>query len=199
MIEPESIRFYFSFRSPYAWIAAERWGHELGDLATPVERIAMFPTAATYPNDPALVPNKLRYIGRDVKRLTREYGLPLKFPAGLETDWAKAHAAYCGADELGRGERFMLEMFRARFSRGLDIGLNEVIADAAERCELDAKSVLSASIDPQLRDRVTESFRLGQEVDGIFGVPSFVYRKELFWGHDRMRQLRSAITATQTK
>jgi 2-hydroxychromene-2-carboxylate isomerase len=34
-----SIRFYFSFRSPYAWLAAERLESELGDLAVSIDRI----------------------------------------------------------------------------------------------------------------------------------------------------------------
>jgi hypothetical protein len=31
-----SIRFYFSFRSPYAWLAAERLESELGGLGVPI-------------------------------------------------------------------------------------------------------------------------------------------------------------------
>ena len=39
-----SIRFYFSFRSPYAWLAAERLEPELGGLGVPIERIPVYPT-----------------------------------------------------------------------------------------------------------------------------------------------------------
>lgn len=41
--ERRAIRFYFSFRSPYAWLAAERLESELGGLGVPIERLPIFP------------------------------------------------------------------------------------------------------------------------------------------------------------
>jgi len=35
----DAIRFYFSFRSPYAWIATERAEDERADLGVEVERV----------------------------------------------------------------------------------------------------------------------------------------------------------------
>ena len=54
----QSIRFYFSFRSPYAWLAAELLESELGDLGVPIARIPIFPTPENFPNDPSVMPNK---------------------------------------------------------------------------------------------------------------------------------------------
>ena len=54
-----SIRFYFSFRSPYAWLAAERLEPELGGLGVPIERIPVYPTPGLFPNDPAAMPTKI--------------------------------------------------------------------------------------------------------------------------------------------
>src|SRR5689334_23204799 len=101
------IRFYFSFRSPYAWLAAERLELELAGLDYEVELIPLFPTAETFPNDPVRVPNKLRYLMVDTMRLAREYGLTVRFGAAIDNDWAKAHAAFLGAAQQGAGFRFM--------------------------------------------------------------------------------------------
>ncbi len=56
--DQQSIRFYFSFRSPYAWLAAERLEAELGDLGVPIERLPIYPTPAVFPNDPAAMPDR---------------------------------------------------------------------------------------------------------------------------------------------
>jgi 2-hydroxychromene-2-carboxylate isomerase len=193
----EIVRFYFSFRSPYAWFAAERWHAVFGDLkpALPVERVPFFPTLETFPNDPTLLPAKFAYVVQDVRRHAREYGLAITAPCSLDTDWARAHAAYLGvcAAEPERAEAFMLEMFRSRFSRGLDVALPEVIADAAERAGADARGANEAGLSPDLQAQVARNFAEGQARDGIFGAPSFVYRSELFWGHDRMHHLRRAV------
>ncbi len=189
------VRFYFSFRSPYAWFAAERWSVELGD--TRAERVPFFPTPATFPNDPTRFPAKYAYVIRDVGRLAHAYGLPLTRPHSLDTDWESAHAAFLGvqASLPERAEAFMLEMFRSRFSRGLDVGDIEVIADAARRASVDPAVAVGGADSPALRAEVADSLRRGQERDGIFGAPSFVYRDELFWGHDRMPHLRARIQA----
>jgi 2-hydroxychromene-2-carboxylate isomerase len=193
MDNAHAIRFYFSFRSPYAWLAAERIERELADFTLELELVPLFPTPETFPNDPVLLPNKVRYMLQDVVRLAKEYELPLRFGAALEADWPKAHAAFLGAQELGAGRRFMLEMFRARFGRACDLGSNEVIAEVATRCELPAERLLAAAHSPSLQLLVSEAFLRGQQRDGIFGVPSFVYRNQLFWGHDRLGSLRRAL------
>ena len=191
----QTVRFYFSFRSPYAWLAAERWQTELGALDPVVERIPFYPTPETFPNDPSRHPAKLRYIVQDLGRLAREFGLTLRPPPALDTDWERAHAAYLGVQEAApqRAEAFMLEMFRARFSRGQDVALANVIGEAAERAGADPGLANEAAASPALQEQVKESFVQGQQRDGIFGAPSFAYSGQLFWGHDRMHHLRRAL------
>jgi 2-hydroxychromene-2-carboxylate isomerase len=191
----QTVRFYFSFRSPYAWIAAERWHIELGDLSPRVERIPFYPTPETFPNDPVRVPAKLKFVVQDMLRLARDFQLAVRPPAALDTDWRRAHAAYLGvaASEPSRAHAFMLEMFRARFSRGLDVALPDVIVGAATRAGVDARVADEAAASQRLQDEVSGNFELGQRRDGIFGAPSFVYREQLYWGHDRMHHLRRAL------
>jgi 2-hydroxychromene-2-carboxylate isomerase len=191
----QTVRFYFSFRSPYAWFAAERWHAELGDLRPAVQRIPFFPTRETFPNDPTLVPNKFTYVIQDMVRIARDFQLSLKPPPALDTDWARAHAAYLGVEreQPERAEAFMLEMFRARFSLGLDVALPEVIAGAAARAGVAEDIAHQGAASPELQREVAGSFERGQRTDRIFGAPSFVLGDQLFWGHDRMHHLRRAL------
>ncbi len=117
-----SVRFYFSFRSPYAWLAAERLDAELGGLGIPIEHVPIYPTPETFPNDPSLLPNKQAYLIQDIPRLAREQGLKVRFPSSSDTDWALSHAAFLGAKRHGAGQRFMVAAFRKRFCEGLDLG-----------------------------------------------------------------------------
>ncbi len=188
-----SIRFYFSFRSPYAWFAAERLEAELGDLGVPIERIPIYPTPELFPNDPAAMPEKVAYLVQDVRRLARERGLTVRFPSGLDPDWSLSHAAFLGAQRQGAGHRFMLEAFRKRFGEGLDLGKDDVIADTARQAGLDPETILAAAHSDELRAEASEGWKRGRERDGIFGVPSFVCAGKLYWGQDRMHFLRNAV------
>jgi len=191
--DPHTIRFYFSFRSPYAWIAAERLDEELGDLGVPIERIPIFPTAGQFPNDPSAMPDKLAYMLQDVPRLARAYGLKVRFPSATGTDWALPHAAFLGAESRGAGQRFMVEVFRRRFGEGLDVGRDDVVADAARTADLDPEPIIAAGHDEGLRAHVSNGWRRAAESDRVFGVPSFVYAGRLYWGQDRMHFLRAAV------
>lgn len=188
-----SIRFYFSFRSPYAWLAAERLEPELGDLGVPIERIPTYPTSGLFPKDPAAMPAKVAYIAQDIARLVRQHGLTVQFPPAGDPDWSLSHAAFLGAQQQGAGHQLMLELFRKRFCEGLDLGEDGVIADAAERAGLDRDTILTAAHSDTLRSEASDGFRLGIARDGIFGVPSFVYAGKLYWGQDRMHFLRDAV------
>ena len=188
-----AIRFYFSFRSPYAWLAAERLDSELGELGIPIERIPIFPSPETFPNDPSALPDKQAYLIQDIPRLAREQGLRVRFPAAGDTDWALSHAAFLGAQRHGTGQRFMVEVFRKRFCEGLDVGEDEVIADAARKAELQVDVILSAAHSEELRAEVSAGWRRAVERDRIFGVPSFVYAGRLYWGQDRMHFVRNAV------
>jgi 2-hydroxychromene-2-carboxylate isomerase len=190
---PHSIRFYFSFRSPYAWFAAERIDQELSGFELQLELVPIYPTEQTFPNDPVRNPNKLRYAALDSVRLAAEYGLPVAFGCAIDTDWVRPHAAFLGAQELGAGREFMLEMFRARFSLARDLARDEVIAEAAERCRLPAQRVIDAANSSSLRQVAADGWATAQQRDGLFGVPSFVYEGQLFWGHDRLGSLRRAL------
>ena len=75
---PEALRFAFSIRSPYAWIAAKRILPEV-DSVRPVEWLPFFPLPE-FENFGNLLPTKVRYIIEDLIRLTDAYDLPLGRP-----------------------------------------------------------------------------------------------------------------------
>ena len=95
--------------------------------------------------------------------------------------------------------QFMLEAFRKRFCEGLDLGDDDVIADAAQRAGLDRGTILAAAHSDALRAEASNGFRRGIERDGIFGVPSFVYAGKLYWGQDRMHFLYAAVARKSTR
>ena len=73
----EQVTFYFSFRSPYAWLAYHRIVRAGASLPVEFVRVPVFPPP-DFPNDPAAVPAKLQYIAKDVARIAAAYGLSVR-------------------------------------------------------------------------------------------------------------------------
>jgi 2-hydroxychromene-2-carboxylate isomerase len=190
--DDETIRLYFSFRSPYSWLAVFRAPATLGPTGLSIEYIPVFPPP-DYPNDPARVPAKLEYIREDIDRQARAYGLLAAPLAKLDCEWVKPHAAFVYANDQGCGHAFALEVFAARFSRSQDIGDDTVIAECAKNAGLDPVATVAAQSERPLQERVVLGMIRGVHEDGIFGVPLFVYKGERFWGNDRIEWLLRSL------
>jgi 2-hydroxychromene-2-carboxylate isomerase len=187
----DEIVFYFSFRSPYAWLAYHRLERALGDLPVTVRRVPLPPPEA-FPNDPAAIPAKLRYLRADIERMAAAHGLPVRWPPTIDTAWARPHAAYLHAADQGAGDRFALAAYAARFSEGRDLGSDDTLRRVAAAADVDPAVALRAADDPALHERVTLGLFIAAG-EGVFGVPTFLYRGRCFWGNDRLEWLRRAV------
>ena len=183
----DTVRFYFSFRSPYAWLAFTRIDRALEGLPVKLERIPVFPPE-NFENDPAGVPVKLQYIKDDVERIAAAYGLPVRWPESRDTAWIRPHAAFLRAEDTGRGVAFGRALFAARFSEGRDAGDDGVMREAAARAGLEPEAIVKAADDPDVQQRVYAGM-MGGVQEGLFGVPFFIYRGTRFWGNDRLEWL----------
>lgn len=187
----DTVRFYWSFRSPYAWLAFHQAEPALSDLPVELEYLPFFPPP-DFPNDPAAVPSKLEYIIRhDIPRLAEAYGLPIQPPAELDVDWIRPHAMWVYASDRDKGLEFGKGVFAARFSRGQSL-TDAVLGSIAREVDLDPEKTVQSGDDADHQARVAQGLAQAQQ-DGVFGVPFFIYRGERFWGHDRLGWLVRAI------
>lgn len=183
---PSGVDFVFSFRSPYAWLAARSVIPKLpADLDVRWVPFFPLPTFENFATPP--IEAKFKYLIRDVIRLANHYGAPLTFPSRDDPDWAIPHAAFVEADDAGSGKAFALAVFDARWSRGEDVAERGVLASAAEAAGLDPQRIVAAAFDEAKRRAVRADVQRRFDEDGIFGVPTLLMpRGTRFWGHDRI-------------
>lgn len=181
----EAAQFVFSFRSPYAWIAA-RWVLPQLRSDFELEWRPFFPLPS-FSNFPPLLDAKVRYLARDVMRLVDHYGGEVRFPGVADPDWAIPHCAFREARERGRGPAFALAVFEARFGRGEDVSDETVLEKAAAEVGLDPAPIVAAGASPDGQAALVEQIQRDYDEDGIFGVPTIVLPRGIwFWGHDRI-------------
>ncbi|MBB1246698.1 DsbA family protein [Streptomyces durbertensis] len=195
-------RWYFSFRSPYSWMAYRDLVDVHKDVADRVDWLPFWePDEAATRELAALgvelpyVPmsrEKHLYILQDVRRLARERELPLVWPVDREPRWDVSHLAYLVAEELGAGREFVDHVYRARWELGEDISDPEVIARIGERLGLDRQRLAGACDDPDVRARGLEALNSLYR-DGVFGVPFFIDGYEKFWGVDRLPGFAASV------
>ena len=181
----DQYEFVFSFRSPFAWIAA----HQVMPMLDPsleVKWTAFFPLE-TFPNFEQPVPAKASHNVRDILRLVKAYGMKIGQPILEDPDWAIPHAAFEFAARKGKGVQLAMALFAERWSESADIATDPILARAGATVGLDPAEVVAASHDPTLHSELRDRIARDYEEREIFGVPMLITPKgKRFWGTDRI-------------
>lgn len=197
----DPVRFYFSFRSPFAGIAMHRVLHCPEFRDTPFELIPVWPEIifGGHMDNPSDNLFKLVYVFHDAARqadvagldsgylrsLSNRFVLPQdadyrSAKVGLQMApeaWEIPHGAFLHAQEQGCGREFAEAVFARRFGfhgdRVADVLNPEVLSSIAEQIGLDGDRAVAAHRAPAVVEAI-DGIRRRSERDGVFGVPFFV-------------------------
>jgi 2-hydroxychromene-2-carboxylate isomerase len=193
---------YFSFRSPYSYLAMARYRALQRDYDLAIELKPVWPLAVREPDFfERNHPNWLRYTVLDVMRLATFLGIPFAPPRpdpivqDITTRRIAADQPYIhrlvrlgqAAARAGRGFAFADEV--SQLIWGGTVGWNEGphLADAAARAGLDLAELDEAvAADAAALDAEIAANQAALEAAGHWGVPTLVFDGEPFFGQDRI-------------
>lgn len=187
----DKVQIYFSFRSPYSWLALYRINLLRETLPVKFELTPIFPPRG---KEKFMLSDqkKVKYIVKDVDRIATAYGLDMKWPEPFDTDWLAVHSAYIYAAEQGKGIPFCLAVYQARFIEGKDVGDELVMREISLACGLDADTLIEAQTKRQYKRTLLQGMASAGD-KGVFGVPYFLYGDSAYWGNDRLEWLLREI------
>jgi 2-hydroxychromene-2-carboxylate isomerase len=197
-----SIDVFWSFRSPYSYLATGRLVEMQARYDLEVKARPVLPLAVRTPEFFTQVnPLFPRYLVRDIVRVGEFRGIPIRWPrpdpvvmgpdGRYPLDQPYIHRLTrlgVAAEERGRGLPFLDEVSKTIWGGNVD-GWNEGahLADAAKRAGL-ALAELDAAIekDPQHHVDAIEANQQALEAAGHWGVPTMAFEGEPFFGQDRL-------------
>ncbi|MFQ5534742.1 MAG: 2-hydroxychromene-2-carboxylate isomerase [Sphingomonadales bacterium] len=198
-----SVDLYWSFRSPYSYLATGRLvrlarEYDVAINVRPVYPLAVRDDTFFQRVNPLFLP----YLLRDVMRLSQMQGIPIGLPdpdpivQDLTTGQVAKEQPYIfrltrlgvEAAQRGHGLAFIDEVSRIIWGgtvRGWD--KDDHLARAAERAGLNLAEMDAAiDSDPEKYDALIEKNRADLEHSGHWGVPTMVFDGEPFFGQDRI-------------
>lgn len=190
-MSPRTIGFYFSFRSPYSYLAAPR-AFALADAHPGVE-VAFHGVIPMAMRGQSVPRAKRLHTLRDTKREAQRLGMPF----GRVHDPIGDGAMRCllvaeHAVDAGLVRPFVLEASRAIWAQATDVSTDAGLSPVCERAGLDWAACEAAIEDPAMLARVqADTDRLGAL--GHWGVPVLVLDGELYWGQDRIEDVERAL------
>ncbi len=197
------VDLFWSFRSPYSYLALPKVMRLVAEFDLEVRARPVYPLAVRSPDffkrtDPLFA----SYVRRDSVRVAEREGIPFRFPRpdpivqdmktlaiAAEQPYIKRLTRLGAAAQLaGRGLALIDEVGRLLWSGGVD-NWNEgdLLAQAVQRAGFELAALEAAiAADPAPVDAAIEQNQRDQRAAGHWGVPTFVFRGEPFFGQDRI-------------
>lgn len=198
--------FYFSFRSPYSYLAMPMIERLQAEYDAAAQMRIVRPIAVRIPGffqkvNPLWPP----YLARDTKRIAEMNGIPYRWPRpdpivqDRETREVAAEQPYIMrvsrlgalAVERGKGFAFVRKASHMMWSGEVE-GWHEDgrLAACADAAGLDGAALeRDAAAEAARLDAVIAGNEVAQDNSGHWGVPLFVFEGEPFFGQDRIDQL----------
>jgi 2-hydroxychromene-2-carboxylate isomerase len=191
-----SVDFYFSFRSPYSYLAAE----DLFKMASQHQfDINIKPVLPMVMRGFKIPKIKRLYIVKDAKREALKTGVPfgrICDPISDSIELCMALFPYAKSESKERA--FISSIARGIFAEGADLKDDEVLEQLLNRAGLSLSAAQPWISKTTWRQQV-EKNQADLEALGLWGVPSMVCDKTVVWGQDRLWLIEAAVKKVAAK
>jgi len=190
----QTVRMYVDPISPFVWLATKQIAR-IEAAGVQVEMVPVLFAAMLNKHGlvgPAEVPAKRVLTFRDVMRQASAQGLEFVGPPGHPFNPLPMLRMATAIGGRAARIAFVTAVMAATWELGQDAQDFGVLSRAARDCGLDAEALVAAAGTPEVKAELARATEQAIN-DGIFGVPSFVFEGELFWGADRIESLLRRI------
>ena len=184
------IDFFFSFRSPYSAIAAQRLFVLTRGTNIQVRLRYVLPMVM---RGLAVPKSKRMYISQDAAREARRLNVPFGRvcdPVGKPTE--RGLSLMPLAEAQGVGQAYVLSFMQGVWAEGLDAGSDQGLRQITTRAGL-AWPAVCAALQEETWRLTAEANRVEMLSLGLWGVPSFKVGDTAVWGQDRMEAVELAL------
>lgn len=191
--------FYFDFGSLASYLAhtqLPKMCTETGASANLRPMLLGGVFQATGNASPMTVPAKGQYVFVDFKRFANGYGVPLNmnphFPIITTTLMRMVTALQMNSDP--RMQTFMDAVYQAIWVDSRNLNDPATVGQMLTAAGFDAAVLLAMANDQATKDQL-KAVTMKAVERGVFGAPTFFVGEEMFWGQDRIEQVKAALKA----
>ena len=185
-----NIDFYFSIGSTYTYLTVTRildvenkYQVKFNWKPFSVRAIMKEMNNIPFPKEKM---NKVNYMWRDIERRAEGYGFfaktPVPYPLS-EFDLANQIAIF--GLEKDWGIDYVRLTYKKWFQEGKEPAIEPSISEVCNELKLNKDQIISDALNKEIQDKYEANTNSARE-NKIFGSPSFIVKKEVFWGDDRM-------------
>jgi len=195
----KTIEFLFDFGSPTTYLAHTQLPQLAADTGAHIQYVPMLLGGvfkATGNQSPVMVPAKGRWMGEDLPRFARRYGVPYQFNPHFPINTLTLMRGAVGL-QMRDPQRFMPyvnAVFRAMWVEPVNLGDPAVLASTLGAAGFDADSFMALVGDAEVKAKLIANTEAAV-ARGVFGAPTCFVGREMFFGQDRLDFVREAATS----
>lgn len=189
---PLPITFFHDFASPFSYLASTEIERLAAEEGTTVEWVPFLLGALFRSIGTPLVPiaaanrNKARYYLQDMQDHAAFRGVPFQMPSAFPFRTVTALRVALVEPAVTP------HLYAAGWGQDLDIGDDDVIRGVLDDAGFDGRALVEATSDPRIKARLRANTERAL-AEGVCGVPTMQVGGALFWGQDRLEQVRQAV------
>ncbi len=189
----QSIEFFYSFGSPYSYLAFTQLREMDVHIAfrpmrilEVMEKVGNVPTTIT-------CAAKGRYARKDLARWCERYGIALNPSDVRSADGAACSRAVLAAGSPEEADAITLALYRALWSEGKTLATSDDILAVIAAAGIDPAPIAAGIDAPDVIAQLDANTEEAAE-RGVFGSPSIFVGDTMFFGNDRLDFVREELT-----
>ena len=183
----KSLDFYFDFISPYSYLAYKKIKKLKENEKIKVKYFPIVLGALHNLNEikaAAFINAKAKFMIRDCKMVAKKFNINFKF-----NSYFPINSLYLMRGILVINKKavpyYIENIFNAYWKDALNLNdekiVNQILVSSKIEIELFYKNIKQEKIKNKLKKLTQDAFN-----KGVFGAPTFIVNKKIFWGQDRL-------------
>ena len=183
----KSIDFYFDFISPYSFLAHKRIrkiqkAENIKFTYKPILLGGLHNLIGI--TAPAFINSKAKFMFRDCKMVSKKFNIKFKFNPLFPINSLNLMRGLLSVKN-GLKNTYIDFFFDAYWQDALNLNEEKIIFSILKKIKINKRNFLKNINDQKIKDKLKQLTQYAYEKD-IFGAPTFVVNKKIFWGQDRL-------------
>jgi len=183
----KSVDFYFDFVSPYSFLAHKRIRKienvdNIKFIYKPILLGGLHNLIGI--TAPAFITQKAKFMVRDCKMVANKFNIKFTFNSKFPINSVNLMRGLLSVSP-DKKNSYINNFFDAYWKDGLNLNKQKIIISVLKKCKINfddfQKVIKNQNIKNKLKKLTQDAFK-----KNIFGAPTFVVNKKIFWGQDRL-------------
>ena len=178
------IDFYFDFISPYSFLAYKKL-IKLNDINVNYKPILLGGLHKLGGiTAPAFNERKMKNMKNDCELIAQKNKIEFTWNTKFPINSLSLMRGYLVINQKFR-KKYFDNFFDAYWKNNIDIANEKYVNKILEKCEIDPYFFNENIKQQRIKDELKQLTKIAFDMD-IFGAPTFVVNKKIFWGQDRL-------------